>query len=175
MAKRVILRAIRHSTRRFSPGQEKELAAASTPEQLKEWQKRGLIEGDWGVEVEEEGVQSPLMGYPADALEPIAARIGGSLGFEREEGEPPLQFLERFASDCERITSRLGEHFGALESERDTAILARDEALAHWEQAVAENDKLKADLDELKVFVEGTKADAEKPDAKADAKSKAKS
>jgi len=116
----------------------------------------------------------------SSALEPIVSRISDALGVERKDNETPVQFLERFAGNCERITQRITDEASRLEGERD-------EAVAHREQAVAENDKIKAELEELKAQLvasnnpsadaksDAEKADEPKGDAKADAKSKAKS
>ena len=85
-----------------------------------------------------------------EALEPIAARISAALGIERESTETPVQFLDRFAGQCEEITLRLGEQYGYLESERDAANKERDEAKAEVEQFRAELDALKAGGSEVK-------------------------
>lgn len=111
--------AIRLEQKKYVAGQEKDLLAASTEEQRKAWLKRGLIEGDWGVEEEEE---APIpVAVSDDDLESIAARISASLSVERDSEETPLQFLNRFADDCEKIAESMEMRLDQAESERDAA------------------------------------------------------
>lgn len=115
-------------------------------------------------------------GYAADyndQLEPIAARISAALGVERFSDQTPLQFLKKFAGDCESVAQKLEDRLDEQKTQFDASWKQAQGEIAtltqERDEAIAERDKLRTELDELKARQASAPA-ASKTAPKADGK-----
>ena len=127
---------IRLNGRKFVKGNEAELRAVATPEQLAQWDAQGLLEGDW-----ETGEASPSLGEAT--LETIAARINSGLGVDRLPTESPLQFLDRFSHSCEEVAK-------GFEDELKRVNTLHADAEAKLAATQSELESVKAELENTK-------------------------